>query len=242
MKKCYFALCLGLLVFLFGCVSSAKATLVNQQDSIALVSVVSNGDINWKDEGPIEPGSVGPIAKRMMSRDPDLAVISKADELIATAEEIFRNSMADAKLINLADKQTVLGSRAYREAKIDRQQLVRDFVKPDEYLFLDYLDKKFPPALAAETGIQRTMYLSFDFTKMTSFGVGKLLGNLRVSVEMTVLILDNRGKKIFKKTYIVGDGDTIKVSNGVYSESELMNLLDLAINDVCDDFLDDLRK
>ena len=229
-------------LLLTGCVSMGKKALLNQRDSIALVSVVSNADINWKDEDSIDPKTISALLNRSLNRDQDRAMISNADELIGPAEKIFIDSMKGS-VINLADKWKVLGSAAYKEAKINKYQLAREEdgkqVKPPEYSYVDYRDKNFPSVLAMETGIPRSMYIEFNFTKVMTTGAGKF-GYCRANIDMTVTILDNRGKNIFKKTYTPISKETMRVSNGIYSQSELMTLFEAGILDACYDFLDDL--
>ena len=241
MKRFTFVFIVLIVTFLSGCASSKKAAILGQKDSIALVSVISNRDINWKDEDSMKPGDVGIFGKRTLNRDPDLAMISNADELIVKAEQIFRDTVAGFDLINLSDKDVVLGSRAYQESKIN-MYINRDLTKPKEYRFVDSGDRNFPQALFAETGIRRTMYVEFNFTKAMAYGAGKFVGSLRANIDMRLLILDDHGKKIFQKKYSVVDGETTKVANSSYSESELMSLLEQAITNACYDFLEDLGK
>jgi len=224
-----------------GCQSSGKAALRTQKDPIALVSVVSNWDIIWKGEDPINPDNAGPLVKRSLRADPDMALVSNADELITNAEVLIQDNITDAGIITLADKQTVLNSGAYRGAGINKYQINREMVKPGDYAFVDYRDKNFPPALAAETGIQRSMFVEFDFTKSMGTGAGKF-GNCRANVDMSVRILDANGKTLYRTTISLQSRDTTKVSNGVYSQSGLMSLFDSAITDAVYEFLDQLEN
>lgn len=238
-----FTLAFLLLQFLLaGCASAGKAALLSQRDPIALVSIVSNLDINWKDEDSLDPNTISPLVNRTLRRDPDLAVISSAAELIVSAEKIFRDTM-EGSVISLADKERVLGAAAYKEAKVNRYQLAREEegkqVKPPEYRYVDYRDKNFPTAFAAGTGIERSMFVEFTFTKAMTFGAGKF-GTCRADIEMTVMIINNLGKSIYKKTFSLESRDTTKVSNGVYSQTEMMILFEAGVSDACHDFLDDL--
>ena len=247
MKRTGFVLgSLALVIFSIGCASAGKAAVTAQKDPIALVSVVSNWDINWQGEDPINPNVIGPLTKRALRGGPDLAVVSNAEELINSAEKIFRDTMGELKTINLADRDTVLDSQAYQSAKLNKYQMYKVneamvMVKPENFRFVDYRDKDFYAALAAETGIQRSMFVEFKFTKTMASGFGKN-GECRAQIDMTVNILDAQGKGIFKKTYNLASRDTTKVSSGVYSKSELMSLFDSVISDGCYEFLDDLAN
>jgi hypothetical protein len=240
MKKAGFVFFAAALICMFsGCASSAKAAILAQRDPIALVSVVSNFDINWKDEESASQENF--LTRRTLQNDPDLAVASNAADLITTAESLIRDTMNDSGLIRLAEKQAVLRSQAYREARENRYQLSQSIVKPDGYKVVDFRDNNFFSALAAETGIGRSMFLEFKLTTAMTTGFGKF-GNCRAEMEMLVLILDARGKTLFKKGYTILGSETIKVSNGVYSESGLMALFESAFIDACYYFLEDLEN
>ena len=242
MYKKVFVLFAIILAFLeTGCVSSGKKVLLGQRDPIALVSVVSNDIISWKDEDPIKPESVGMMARRSLREDPDLTFAANAGDLITTAETLFRDTMDGSALINLADNRTVLFSNAYRSADLNSRQIYRNLVVPEGYRHIDYRDKKFLAALESETGIQRTMFVEFVFSSAMSMGFGKN-GTCRAHVEMTVTVLNAQGKNVFKKVYSLGSRPNMRVSNGLYSESEMIELFESAILDACYDFLDDLEK
>jgi hypothetical protein len=93
----------------------------------------------------------------------------------------------------------------------------------------------------AETGINSTMFIDFEFTKAMVSGIGKT-GNCRPEASMRVTIKNIQGQTIRLKTYRAGSDGNAKVSSGVYSQSEMMNLLQEAITNVCYNFLDDLEK
>jgi hypothetical protein len=220
------------------CVTSSK--LLSQLDPIALVSVVSNEDINWRDEEPTDPGLLSSLLSRRMKDDPDLGIITKANELINTAEILFRSATASSDLINLADKETVLNSHAYREAQINKYQVYKENVKPESYRLIDYRDKNFSSALARETGIQRSMFLEFDFTKFMAGGIGKN-GQCRSSVVMNVIIKDANGKNIYKKKFTMWSTYSISVSAGAYSQSGLHELFESTLDKIYSEFLGSLK-
>ena len=222
-----------------GCVSSGKAAFLANRDTIALVSVVSNGDINWKDEKPLDPKAIGSLVQRTLRSNTDLAVVTNADGIIDTAETIFRESMANSGRISLAEKGLVFSTQAYRDAQLNKHQLSREQVKPGGYQFIDYRDKNFASALAAETGIQYSMYVEFNFIKNMASGISKV-GSFRANIDMTVLILNSQGKISYKKTISMPSSSAINVSNGVYSQSELIIALEDTISDICHEFLNKL--
>ena len=221
-----------------GCASSGKV-LLSVREPIALASVVSNLDINWKDEDSTSPNSGGFLVKRVLQADPDMTLTTSADELINTAERIIREKLSGPAQITLAEKDTVLFSQAYRNAGINNIQVYRKDTKPEAYKFVNNRDKGFPPALVAETGIQRSMFVEFNFTKDMAKGLGKS-GSLRADVEMKVLILDARGKTLYRKTFSVTSISTINVSYGAYSSTGIIELFEPTIADACDVFLSQL--
>ena len=238
MKKTNFIfIAAGLILFAAGCVSSGKA-IIEQRDPIALVSVVSNWDINWKDEGRTDPNTFSIFGNRALREDPDMTLVSNADELINTAETLFRNALNASPIINLAEKNVALSSRAYREARTN-EPARNSRVKPADYRFINFRDKNFPTALADETGIQRVMFVEFDFTKVMYSGFGKN-GECRAVVDMTIVILDNRGKTLYNKTFSTWSQSTLRASGGVYSQTGLMKLFEDAINEICQEFLHSL--
>ena len=225
------------LVFLItGCASSGKAVLLSDRATIALVSMVSNGYINWQDE-PVDPKQpYGFFADRNLRRNPDLTMIARADELINTAESMFMDVMAASPFINLAERDAVLFSGAYHNAQLQR---VQDMVKPADYRFVNSRDKAFFSALAVETGIQRCMFVEFVFSKKMTGGLGKN-GNFRAELTMKVSVFNAQGKSIFKDSYSLWSDSTIKASGGVYSESELMELFKSVLGDAYREFLFEL--
>jgi hypothetical protein len=113
-------------------------------------------------------------------------------------------------------------------------------VKPTGYRLINHRNNNFYPALARETGIQRSLFITLDLTKGMSSGVGKN-GNFRANVAMTVMLKDARGKNLFHKIYEISSWDRTSVTSGAYSQEEFLGLLRSAISDACQSFLDDLR-
>ena len=226
-------LAISLIFLAIGCASSGNAVLLADRAPIALVSMVSNGYINWQDD-PIDPKQpAGFFTDRNLRRDPDLILLARADDLINTAESMFRDAVAASPLINLAERDEVLFSGAYQNAQLRRAQ---DMVKPDDYRFVNSKDKAFLSALAGETGIQRCMFVEFVFSKKMTGGLGKN-GYFRAELTMKVSVLDAQGKSIFRDSYSLWSDSTIRVSGSLYSESEVMELFESALGDVYREFL-----
>jgi hypothetical protein len=225
-----------------GCATAGKAALQGKAP-IALVSVISNNDINWEGEKPTHPDELL-FSKKKLRADPDKTGISSAEDLIVKADEIFIEVMAGSGFVNLADPGTVLLSKAYAGAAEDRNIALKlksgEMVKPSQYRNVFYRDKNFAESLALETGITSTLYLEFNFTKSFAGGIAKT-GNCRALVTMTVKLVDSHGKTIYTKEFNAGSDNTIRAVLGVYSESELFKLFESTIEEVCYMFLDDLE-
>jgi hypothetical protein len=238
LKKASFIFIAAILIIsATGCASSARA-IIEQKDPIALVSVVSNWDINWKGEAPTNPNSFSIFGNNALRSDPDMTLVSNAEELILTAEMLFRNAIDASPVINLADKGAVLSSRAYREARVNEPGR-NTLIKPADYRFINVKDKNFPAALTGETGIQRVMFVEFDFTKSMYSGFGKN-GEGRADVDMNITVLDSSGKTLYNRKFSSWSGSTIKITGGVYSQTGIMELFEEAIDDVCRIFLQQL--
>lgn len=241
MKKTGLIFFVVLAVFLgAGCASSGKVLLA-QKEPIALVSIVSNGDVNWTGEEPTIPGRAGPLTQRTLRSDPELTIVTNTGEYVGAAEALFRNAVNNSNLITLADKGTVLASRAYGNARENKYQIYEEMTKPAGYRYIDFRDKAFPAALAEETGIERCMFVEFECTKVMAGGLGKN-GNCKAGVKMKVFVLDAQGKKLYEKVRSLSSLDTIRVSNGAYSESELMYLFEATITELCGEFVRQLNS
>ena len=219
------------------CASAGREALIYDVKPIALVTVVSNVDINWRTGERANPNLVGSATRRTLRADSDLAIISTAENLISTAERLFRDSMAaSGGLIDLVDRETVFNSRAYQEAELNRRRMSREHALPAGYRLIDPRNRDFPQALAAETGIQRTMFLEFTFSKAMRSGFGRT-GTGGADVDMRVVILNDEGRTLYSRTFSMGSRGTVSVSNGVYSESGLMSLFESVILDASFEFL-----
>ena len=235
-KGMFFFLAIGLLFFGSGCASSSKAALVSYTDPMALVSVVSNWDINWKGEEPENINLIGPLINRALKSDPGLAYVSNAEELVNVAETTFSNIISGSNRLKLAEKDTVLSSQAYKNAAINKRHVNNKLITPDNYRLIDYRDKAFFSALARETGLKRSMFVEFNFTKAMTSGFAKV-GDCEADVEMLVIVLDNQGKTVYRNTFNEWSFSRIRVTSGAYLEAELMELFKLVLDDISFDFL-----
>jgi hypothetical protein len=59
---------------------------------------------------------------------------------------------------------------------------------------------------------------------------------------MNVLIKDSNGKTLYNKVFSSWSSDTIKVTGSAYSHTGLMELFEEAVNNACNDFLNQLGR
>jgi hypothetical protein len=227
------------IVFAAGCASTGRETVAAESGSIALVSVVANYDINWRDEEKTASGT-GKAIRRMRKIDPDWSVITKSESIIDVMEQTIYDTLSSSPLIHLAPKEDVLNSHAYSEAKPASEHETQNMIKPSGYRFINLRDKDFRTKFTGETGIPKTLYITLNLTKSMASGFGKN-GKASANVIMTVIIKDSLGKYLWNKTYKAQSPDKFKVSAGAYSGDELLAFFPPMIKDVCLDFLTDLE-
>lgn len=223
-----------------GCSSLGNPKNLSPFTPVGIVSVISNGEINWDGEGPtIPPGeTVGGKLFNAVSNRPDSGRvwISNSGDLISEADASIRIILSQAGIGGFADKDRITASGAYtgaaEYARLGREKKVH----AQGYKFLNPRDKNLPARLFQETGIKSVMYITFTFSKVMGSGIGKF-GNMRAKVDMLVTIISAEGKTLYNRTHTKTSEDKIAVSNGGYSQDELMNLFRSTIADACYDFI-----
>jgi len=228
-----------LILIASGCASSGQAIFLAEKEPIALVSVVSNAGINWRDEEPISNPDANVLFRLSLRKDPDLTLMSNAGELITTAESLIRNTLAFSPQMIIAESGAVTGSNAYRNARQSRTFSADKMVSSAGLQPIFYRDKDFLSALANETGIRYCMFIEFNFTTAMVTGLGKI-GKARACIDMLVTIVDTQGKALYSKSFYLGSDLTFSVSFGEYSHSELIDIFESTIQDICYKFMDDL--
>ena len=240
MRKKYFylLLCVLIIAFLSACSSVPKSKIFGESP-IALVSIVSNDEINWKDEGPINPNIITRSTRRAMEEDPDKAFMTKAADIMGDIESVIRATMSASPYVNFAPKETVFDSVSYEEARLNSHHEKAEMAQPDGFRFINFRDKNFMKSFYGETGLNKFMFITLDLTKNMSGGFSKF-GNFRAIINMSVMLKDDRGRTLFNKKYEVYSRTQGKVSGGIYSHSEFADMLLEAIQDACYNLLDDI--
>ena len=237
-KTLYFLIIASLILSLSSCASTKRRDLFNEAP-IALISIISHFDINWKGEEPITSPSSGEAFRRILGAEEDWVTITRANLIIDEAEEIIRRNLENSPFITFAPQVDVFRSHSYNEAQLNPFIESDDLITPAGYRMIFHRDNDFFPAFARETGIQRSLFITLDMTKDMSSGFSKN-GNLRADVSMIVMLKDERGRTLFNQTFNARSRMQTRVTSGAYDQDHLLELTRSAINDACMDFLDTL--
>ncbi|MCL2066064.1 MAG: hypothetical protein FWG99_01190 [Treponema sp.] len=204
---------------------------------LALVTVVSNQDINWEGEKTREEDFISGFIRNTLrlNRDASRVRISSADTMIDEADEILRKVIADARVFVLADKERITDSHAYwtssRNANLPSGQIVAQ-----GYRYLNHRDRQFAAQLSEENGVRSLLYVNFTFNKKMVSGFAKT-GRCRALVKMRAVVVSPQGKTVFRYEIETRSSDRIDVKSGSYDEEEFMDLLREAIGEACYRFI-----
>jgi hypothetical protein len=193
---------------------------------LGVVTVLSNPNIYWDDEDPQSSD------RPRKGETPEKTRISRADVLISDAEAILWQSFADAGITNVVSKDTIIESQAYKNAKRKLLWNNNRTVRAEGYEPVNYRDKNFAAALAAETGVKAGVYFIFDFSKAMASGLGKT-GTFRAQVYMRVVVVDAAGKILYNRDRFVASSSRIPVSYRSFNEKELLDIFRSAIANAC---------
>jgi hypothetical protein len=189
---------------------------------IGIISIVSNNDIYWYGEGS---------QSKKASDNPEKTKISKADQLINDADEILWDLFLKTFITTYEGKAQTVNSEAYQNAEINRRLDNNRHVIASGYRYINYRDKQFAANLAQERGIKGGVYITFDFSKKMASGLGKH-GTFRALAEMQVIIINEEGNVIFRKTWSKTSDEKIPISFGNYDHGELMEVFKVVIEDL----------
>lgn len=223
-----FAMTLIIAGFCAGCagLGRQRETDLSAHLPLGVVTVVSNYNIYWDDEDH------GSSDRPKKNETPERTRVSRADTIISDAEAILQQSFADAGITALVPKSVIIESQAYKNAKLRRAWNNKRTVLAEGYGPINYGDKDFAVALAAETGVKAGLYFIFDFSKAMASGIGKS-GTFRAQVYMKVVVVDATGKILYKRNRFVASGDRIPVSFRHFNQDELVDLFRSAIANAC---------
>jgi hypothetical protein len=197
---------------------------------MGIVAVVSNSNIYWNDEDPTSSSRPG------KNENPEKTKVSKADVLIDDAEAILRQTFVDLGISNMATKEKITESQAYRNAPLLHAWNNKHTLSAAGYRPVNYKDKNFAAALTAETEIKAGIYISFDFAKEMTSGIGKT-GTFQALVTMKAIVVDEKGKIVYNKSRLVISDDKIRVSLRAFNQEEMLDLFRSTLANACYLFL-----
>jgi hypothetical protein len=212
-----------------GCASMQEIDLVPYLP-FGIVSIVSNNDIYWHGEGQMSTSPSDDLTKTKYS---------KADQLINDANELLWDLFLRSFITTYDGEAQITGSDAYAAAENDRRLDNNKHVIASNYRYINYRDKEFAARLAQERGVKGSVYISFDFAKQMATGIGKT-GSFRALAELQVLIVNEEGKVVYRKTRSKNSEEKIPVSLGNYNHEDLMDLFKITIGDLYMEFLAEL--
>ena len=239
MRKTIYTLIIAFIVLsVSSCASTRRRELFNEAP-IALVSVLSNYDINWKGEEPLESPTSGSALRRLLGADEDWVIFTRAHHIIDEADEIIRTTLEQSPFITFAPKDEVFRSRSYNEAQLNPFIESDNLITPSGYRTIFHRDNNFLSAFARETGIGRSLFITLELTKEMSSGFAKN-GNCRALVAMNLMLKDERGRTLFNQTFNTRSWGQTRVTSGAYSQDDFLDLVRSAITEACMVFLDTL--
>jgi hypothetical protein len=230
-----------IILLVSACASSGKQALRSGGGPVAIVSVAVNYDINWKGQDQTIESASGKAIQRMRRVDPDWEIITKSGPVVNELEKVIRDTLGASPLFTLASKEETVNVPSYMNARLNKLQIDKEMIQSEGYRMVHYRDKNFPPAFAKETGINKILFITLDLTKSMRSGFGKN-GTAQAEAAMTVRALDSGGKTLLHKTYELKSLDSIQVSSGSYSGTELLALFPPTVADLCYFFLEDLAN
>lgn len=230
-------------ILLTGCASTASLKNAEELSPMSIVSVTSNSEIIWFGEKQKKSGLLDSILKKVVdeSDEDDLAVLlSRTKPLLTEAENSLIEALNSVDSVSLVNKEVVLNSNAYLNAKIDKNMEKLEKISPDGYRFVNSKDKKFLKNMNKEIGSSSNVYVDFTFSKKMVTGVGKN-GKLGACVEIYVKIVDTKGKIIFQKIYTGISDDSTAIALGVYDPQSLVDLFSSAKSNALDYFMEEFN-
>jgi hypothetical protein len=211
-----------LAVLVMGCASMKVPADFAPYLPFGVISIVSNNDIYWYGEG---------AQNTKASANPEKTKISKADQLINDADEILWDLFLKTFITSYEGKAQIVNSEAYTNGTINRRLDNNKHVIASGYRYIKYRDKQFAANLAQERGVKGGIYITFDFSKKMASGIGKH-GTFRALAEMQVIVVNEVGNVIFRKTWSKTSDEKISISFGNYNHEELMGVFKVVIEDL----------
>ncbi len=250
-SKNFLSACIAALAFFFtGCVSTNK-TGISGCSPAALISITGTKLVNWKtekiydsDEDDSDNDGIlnGLLNNTINKNSPEIAT---ATDRLDYADESTRKILPEFAGLQILDKQTVFSSDFYKAKGRVIMNSLEYKTKATGYKDISSIGGKAARILMRETNANSLIILDFSFKKKLADGTRKD-GLIAGFAAMNVKFLDRTGKIIINKIYDCNSDKKIKIQDGYYSQTELVELLksniDLCLTQFALEFSENLAK
>ena len=228
---------MGLTLSLTGCLSTQID--FNQYKPTAILSISAEDDIIWADEERSSSTGLlnGVINKKVNEKASDQA--KKALEFVSVlfpeSEKMIVEAFENSGKATFIDKDTVVNSESYKNLYSNKVlDTLETAVTPENYRIIynprdvDYV------SFSEETGAKSFMYITMDFRKTMSTGLGKT-GTMKALVTTSIELYDENKKIIAWSKGTGVSSKTAGVVMGAYDSVKLMELFPEAIKKSLED-------
>lgn len=222
----YSCICVIFISFFFSGCKSAPILLAEHSPA-AIVSVLSNPTIPWIDEGDRDDeeddgeGILSVAVNKFLGRN-NPEILTAADRLLY-AEESFHSLFSEIADTELLDKDVVLSSKTFKSLKAGIFSSFETEIAAEGYLKIYGLGAKNARILMEELNAKSLIFVTFKFNKKRS-SANKWSGSVYAVAQMSVKVLDNRGKEIINKDYTVTSTQTTPLLNRKYDRDALVDM------------------
>lgn len=250
-SKNFLSVCIVSLAFFFTCCVSTNKTGISDCSPAALISITGTKLVNWKsekiydsDEDDTDNDGIlnGLLNSSINKNSPE---ITTATDRLDYADESARKILPEFAGLQILDKQTVFSSDFYKAKGRVIMNSLEYKTKATGYKDISSIGGKAARILMRETNANSLIILDFSFKKKLADGTRKD-GLIAGFAAMNVKFLDRTGKIIINKIYDCNSDKKIKIQDGYYSQTELVELLksniDLCLTQFALEFSENLAK
>ena len=250
-SKNFLSVCIASLAFFFTCCVSTNKTDISDCSPAALISITGTKLVNWKsekiydsDEDDTDNDGIlnGLLNSSINKNSPE---ITTATDRLDYADESARKILPEFAGLQILDKQTVFSSEFYKAKGRAIMNSLEYKTKATGYKDISSIGGKAARILMREVNANSLIILDFSFKKKLADGTRKD-GLIAGFTAMNVKFLDRTGKIIINKGYECYSDKKIKIQDGYYSQTELVELLknniDLCLTQFALDFSKNLEN
>jgi len=222
----------GAAVLLTGCATTKAAFNPAAVSPAAVMSVKANYEINWYGEDPETKGAAAGLLNKLIKDKTD----EKTQNLLARTAPLMNDAAAavyevlPAAGIQLADRNAVLNSAAYKAAGDNRLYAAAAYEKADGYKLLGAKDTAAAAGVKEATGAASFIYVTYEINKVIGSGVGKN-GSMTACVTAMIVVADAEGKEIASSHAYAEGKEKIAVVAGIYDTEKLVPMYPAVIRE-----------